>query len=126
MRAAEAVAGVAEAVAADPVVAGIIDRGEVDQVNALLRTWTKNAQPVPDGLPADLRDFIESARQLPTWADHAKLEVHLRRRFDPQPGPHASRPRLLARCAHSARVRVCGRRSGSMPQSASAASIAAR
>ena len=60
--------------AADPVVAGIIDRGEVDQVNALLRTWTKNAQPLPDGLPADLRDFMESARQLPSWADAAKLE----------------------------------------------------
>lgn len=60
--------------AADPVVAGIIDRGEVDQVNALLRTWTKNAQPLPDGLPADVRDFMESARQLPSWADAAKLE----------------------------------------------------
>jgi hypothetical protein len=60
--------------AADPVVAGIIDRGEVDQVNALLRTWTKNAQALPAGLPADLRDFIESACQLPSWADRAKLD----------------------------------------------------
>jgi hypothetical protein len=58
----------------DPVVAGIIDRGEVDQVNALLRTWTKNSQPLPAGLPADLHDFIESARQLPSWADRAKLD----------------------------------------------------
>src|SRR5690606_34950458 len=31
-------------------------------------------QPLPDGLPADLRDFMEHARQLPPWADHEKLE----------------------------------------------------
>lgn len=60
--------------AADPVVAGIYDRGEVGQVNALLRTWTKNAQALPEGLPADLRDFMESARQLPSWVDRAKLQ----------------------------------------------------
>ena len=58
---------------ADPLVASLIDRGDVPAVNALLRTWTKNGQPLPDGLPADLRDFMESARQLPPWTDQAKL-----------------------------------------------------
>ncbi|MEU4418708.1 oxygenase MpaB family protein, partial [Nocardia salmonicida] len=58
---------------ADPLVASLIDRGDVPRVNELLRTWTTNAQPLPAGLPADLHDFIERARQLPSWADPAKL-----------------------------------------------------
>ncbi|AXK85262.1 hypothetical protein SAMN05421776_1011187 [Nocardia farcinica] len=58
---------------ADELVASIIDRGEVPRVNELLRTWTRNGQPLPDGLPADLREFMEYARQLPPWADPGKL-----------------------------------------------------
>ena len=60
---------------ADPVVAAVLDRGEVAQVNAALRNWTRNDQPLPDGLPADLRDFMEQARRLPSWADRSKLET---------------------------------------------------
>ncbi|GAA3441363.1 oxygenase MpaB family protein [Planomonospora venezuelensis] len=58
---------------ADPLVASLIDRGDVPRVNELLRTWTKNGQPLPDGLPADLRDFMERARRLPPWTDRGKL-----------------------------------------------------
>lgn len=58
---------------ADPLVASLLDRGDVPRVNELLRTWTKNEQPLPDGLPPDLRDFMEHARQLPSWADGDKL-----------------------------------------------------
>ncbi|MEV4071961.1 oxygenase MpaB family protein [Nonomuraea fuscirosea] len=58
---------------ADPLVASLLDRGDVPRVNELLRTWTKNGQPLPAGLPADLRDFMERARRLPAWADHGKL-----------------------------------------------------
>ncbi|GAA4967382.1 hypothetical protein HD597_003808 [Nonomuraea thailandensis] len=60
---------------ADPLVASLLDRGDVPRVNELLRTWTKNGQPLPSGLPADLRDFMERARQLPSWADQAKLDL---------------------------------------------------
>jgi hypothetical protein len=60
---------------ADPVLAAVIDRGEVPKVNELLRTWTRNDQPLPDGLPRDLRDFMEMARRLPSWADRGKLEA---------------------------------------------------
>ncbi|ROO86668.1 uncharacterized protein DUF2236 [Actinocorallia herbida] len=59
---------------ADPVVAGIIERGETDAVNKLLKKWTKNGQALPAGLPADLVAFIEKARRLPAWTDQAKLE----------------------------------------------------
>ena len=59
---------------ADDLVASLLDRGDVPRVNELLRTWTKNSQPLPDGLPADLRNFLEQARALPSWADQAKLD----------------------------------------------------
>ncbi|RNL80836.1 oxygenase MpaB family protein [Nocardioides marmorisolisilvae] len=60
---------------ADPLIADVIDRGDVDLVNSLIRTWTTNGQPLPAGLPADVHDFMESARQLPSWADPAKLDA---------------------------------------------------
>ncbi|MGV9881332.1 oxygenase MpaB family protein [Streptomyces sp. NPDC003006] len=58
---------------ADPLVASLLDRGDVPKVNKLLRAWTKNGQPLPAGLPSDLRDFMERARRLPSWADRGKL-----------------------------------------------------
>lgn len=58
---------------ADPLLAAVIDRGDVPRVNAALRTWTKNGQPLPDELPADVKDFMERARQLPAWTDRGKL-----------------------------------------------------
>ncbi|MFF0816830.1 oxygenase MpaB family protein [Rhodococcus sp. NPDC003318] len=63
---------------ADPLVASLLDRGDVPKVNELLRTWKTNGQPLPDGLPADLRDFLDRARQLPGWADRGKLEAAVR------------------------------------------------
>ncbi|RZS43569.1 uncharacterized protein DUF2236 [Herbihabitans rhizosphaerae] len=60
---------------ADPVAAKILDRGEVQQVNAALWNWTRNDQPVPDGLPGYVRDFVEYARRMPSWADSRKLEI---------------------------------------------------
>ncbi|MFD7712953.1 DUF2236 domain-containing protein, partial [Streptomyces sp. NPDC059786] len=59
---------------ADPVLAAVLDRGDVPRVNELLRQWTRNDQPLPDGLPADLREFMENARRLPSWADRAQLD----------------------------------------------------
>jgi hypothetical protein len=63
---------------ADPLVASLLDRGDVPEVNRLLRGWKRNDQPLPDGLPADLRAFMEQARQLPSWADPGKLEAAAR------------------------------------------------
>ena len=60
---------------ADPLVASLIDRGAVPEVNRLLWDWTRNDQPLPAGLPEDLRAFMERARQLPSWAERAKLET---------------------------------------------------
>ncbi|WP_280339263.1 oxygenase MpaB family protein [Nocardia neocaledoniensis] len=60
---------------ADGVVAGLIERGEVPRVNELLRTWTRNGHALPDGLPTELRDFMEYARRLPHWTEPAKLDT---------------------------------------------------
>ncbi|MET9518346.1 oxygenase MpaB family protein [Streptomyces sp. NPDC002994] len=59
---------------ADRVLSAVIERGDVPKVNELLRTWTRNDQPLPGGLPQDLRQFMEKARQLPSWADQNKLD----------------------------------------------------
>jgi hypothetical protein len=46
----------------------------IEQVNALLRPWSRNDQALPEGLPTHLREFVEDeARRLPTWIDHDKL-----------------------------------------------------
>lgn len=58
---------------ADPLVASLLDRGDVPKVNQLLWNWERNDQPLPDGLPKDLRAFMERARQLPPWVDERKL-----------------------------------------------------
>ncbi|MEV0707851.1 oxygenase MpaB family protein [Nocardia aurea] len=58
---------------ADPVVANLLDNHNVADINNLLRTWTRNGQPLPVGLPTELRDFMEYARQLPSWTDQGKL-----------------------------------------------------
>lgn len=60
---------------ADQLVASLIDRGDVPAVNAALGSWVKNADALPAGLPGDVRDFIQTARHLPVWADSAKLEL---------------------------------------------------
>ncbi|MEV0686738.1 oxygenase MpaB family protein [Nocardia sp. NPDC050378] len=60
---------------ADPVVARLIESGQVPRVNELLRTWTRNGQPLPDGLPSELRDFMEYARRMPQWTDYGKLNT---------------------------------------------------
>jgi len=59
----------------DPLVASLLDRGDVPRVNQLLRGWTTNAQALPAGLPADVRDYVEYARRLPAWADQGKLQT---------------------------------------------------
>jgi hypothetical protein len=60
---------------ADDLVASLMQRGLVPQVNQLLAGWNSNFQPAPAGLPSDVKAFIAKARQLPSWADPQKLAV---------------------------------------------------
>ena len=61
--------------AADRVVASLTARGQLPAVNKLLRRWVYNDQPLPSGLPAELVSFIDQARQLPPWADTARISA---------------------------------------------------
>ncbi|WP_231855463.1 oxygenase MpaB family protein [Tsukamurella pseudospumae] len=53
----------------DALMKSVLERGDVDRTNRALAQWTTNSQPVPDGMPSDVRDFIEEARKLPEWLD---------------------------------------------------------
>lgn len=57
----------------DHLIADLLDRGQIPKVNQVLRSWTKNGQPLPAGLPRELHAFLDKARQLPEWTDHGKL-----------------------------------------------------
>jgi len=64
---------------ADEVIARLFrNPGQVQRVNNLLKGWTKNSQPLPAGLPNELRDFIEHARRLPAWTDWDRLDAAVR------------------------------------------------
>ncbi|MCM1965130.1 oxygenase MpaB family protein [Streptomyces sp. G1] len=53
----------------DEAISDVFRRGQGAAVNEALKGWKTNGQAVPDGLPAKLRDFLASTRQLPSWAD---------------------------------------------------------
>jgi hypothetical protein len=62
--------------AADAVVQRLFEEdgiARIDELNGLLQSWQRNDQALPAGLPADLVEFIEGARQPPSWLDPAKL-----------------------------------------------------
>ncbi|MFJ5172969.1 oxygenase MpaB family protein [Streptomyces griseoviridis] len=59
--------------AADPLMASVIDNGQVPAVNAAWASWVNNNDPLPSGLPADVTAYLTTVNKLPTWADPAKL-----------------------------------------------------
>lgn len=62
----------------DDVVAELARRGDIGEVNRILKAWRTNGQPLPAGLPKDLHDFITQARRLPPWADHGRIAAATR------------------------------------------------
>ena len=46
---------------ADALLASVLDRGDVPAVNAALRTWKKDGQPLPDGLPRTCATSLSGA-----------------------------------------------------------------
>ncbi|KHL16039.1 uncharacterized protein DUF2236 [Mumia flava] len=59
----------------DSLIADVIDRGDAQLVNDSMKRWIYNGQAVPSGAPADVQEFMNSAIQLPAWADLEKLDV---------------------------------------------------
>jgi ER-bound oxygenase mpaB/B'/Rubber oxygenase, catalytic domain len=58
----------------DEPVAAVLERGGVDEVNALMQTLVRVDQPVPDQLPDELRDYLVETLPLPEWADMGKIK----------------------------------------------------
>jgi hypothetical protein len=52
---------------------GLVDSGQVPAVNAALRPWVNNGDPLPGGLPGGLAAYLQGVNRLPSWADRAKL-----------------------------------------------------
>src|SRR6201993_1811693 len=58
---------------ADKPVGDVLERGGVDAVNAIMHTLVRNAQPVPEELPAEIRAYLANSQPLPEWADMDKI-----------------------------------------------------
>jgi ER-bound oxygenase mpaB/B'/Rubber oxygenase, catalytic domain len=59
---------------ADEAVRAVFKAGGVDAVNAIMRTLVRNDQPVPEALPAEIRDYLTESLALPEWADMGKIK----------------------------------------------------
>jgi hypothetical protein len=59
----------------DTIMAAVTDNGQVAAVNAAIRPWVNNGDPLPAGLPADLSAFLQQSVRLPAWADRNKLKL---------------------------------------------------
>jgi hypothetical protein len=59
---------------ADKAVRAVFKAGGVDAVNAIMRTLVRNDQPVPEALPAEIRDYLTESLALPEWADMGKIK----------------------------------------------------
>ncbi|KAA1423573.1 DUF2236 domain-containing protein [Mumia zhuanghuii] len=57
----------------DQIMASALDNGQVPAINDAILPWVNNGQAVPSGLPPELAAFLQREKQLPAWADMAKL-----------------------------------------------------
>jgi hypothetical protein len=58
----------------DKRVRKVFEDGGVDAVNDIMRTLVRNDQPVPEELPAEIRDYLAESLALPEWADMGKIK----------------------------------------------------
>jgi hypothetical protein len=59
---------------ADAPVRAVLERGGVDEVNAIMQTLVRVDQPVPAQLPDELQDYLAKTLPLPEWADMRRIE----------------------------------------------------
>jgi hypothetical protein len=59
--------------ATDPLVASLLENGQVPAVNTAFGKWVKNGDPLPSGVPAALTAYLQQHNKLPSWADQTKL-----------------------------------------------------
>ncbi|MFF5294008.1 oxygenase MpaB family protein [Paractinoplanes globisporus] len=59
--------------ATDPLVASLLDNGQIPAVNTAFESWISNGDALPAGLPATLTAYLQQVNVLPSWADRTKL-----------------------------------------------------
>jgi hypothetical protein len=59
--------------ATDPIVASLLDTGQIPAVNTAMQSWIDNGDPLPSSLPSDLVTYLQQFNALPSWADQTKL-----------------------------------------------------
>lgn len=59
---------------ADAVIAQVVDGGDTQAVNRILRSLVENDDIVPGDLPPLVRDYLERSAVLPDWADRDLIE----------------------------------------------------
>ncbi|WP_426503106.1 oxygenase MpaB family protein [Dactylosporangium sp. McL0621] len=59
--------------ATDPLVASLLDNGQIPAVNTAFQSWVNNGDPLPAGLPGALTTYLQDVNRLPSWADPVKL-----------------------------------------------------
>ncbi|MEY4576857.1 MAG: hypothetical protein RL701_1560, partial [Pseudomonadota bacterium] len=60
---------------ADFVVRAVYDRGSVAEVNAMLSQMFRSDAPIPEGLPVEVRTYLEREATLPAWADRQQIAL---------------------------------------------------
>ncbi|MGW0434536.1 oxygenase MpaB family protein [Micromonospora sp. NPDC003197] len=58
----------------DPLLVSLLDNNQIPAVNEAFKTWSKNGDPLPSGLPAELTAYLNRVHALPSWADPVKLD----------------------------------------------------
>ena len=59
--------------ATDPLVASLLENGQIPAVNTAFESWVDNGDALPAGLPANLVTYLQQVNRLPSWADQTKL-----------------------------------------------------
>ncbi|MFD7435594.1 oxygenase MpaB family protein [Streptomyces sp. NPDC059861] len=59
---------------ADATVATLFERGEVGKFNTLMRYVSTAGAPLPDGLPAVAREYLQATSTPPAWVDWGEME----------------------------------------------------
>jgi hypothetical protein len=58
---------------ADPLMASVLDNGQVAAVNTAFQKWINNGDALPSGLPDNVTAYLQENNKLPSWADQGLL-----------------------------------------------------
>jgi ER-bound oxygenase mpaB/B'/Rubber oxygenase, catalytic domain len=60
---------------ADSTVDALFAHGDVGRFNTIMRWFSTSGQDLPDGVPAEAREYLEATRMPPAWVDWDVIEV---------------------------------------------------